>query len=141
MINKEKNQSLNADEIDLLALFKALQFNYLTISISTVIFIFIAGIYCFMAAPIYQANATLQYDKANQASLLDQMNDVMPFGSHANPVESEVEVIKSRMVLGKTVSDLNLDIQISPSGLLPKLSRNTIAIDIGQYHLPSSLMD
>lgn len=141
MINKEKNQSLNADEIDLLALFKALQFNYLTISISTVIFIFIAGIYCFMAAPIYQANATLQYDKANQASLLDQMNDVMPFGSHANPVESEVEVIKSRMVLGKTVSDLNLDIQISPSGLLPKLSRNTIAIDIGQYYLPSSLMD
>ncbi|NHX34819.1 tyrosine protein kinase, partial [Escherichia coli] len=65
--------------------------------------------------------ATLQYDKLGQVSLLDQMSDVMPFGNSNNQVDSEIEVIKSRMVLGKTVADLNLDTQAAPEGFVSKL--------------------
>ncbi|MEX6225453.1 Wzz/FepE/Etk N-terminal domain-containing protein [Providencia hangzhouensis] len=42
----------------------------------TVIFAAIAIAYSLLATPIYQANATLQYDKLGQVSLLDQMSDV-----------------------------------------------------------------
>ncbi len=71
-----------------------------------------------LATPIYQANATLQYDKASQVSLVDQMSEMMPLASSGGQVDSEIEVIKSRMVLGKTVTNLNLDTQIAPAGFL-----------------------
>ncbi|OHT22603.1 tyrosine protein kinase [Providencia stuartii] len=140
MMNTPKSNVLASDEIDLLALFKALKTNYIKISFFTIIFILIAVIYCFSATPIYQANATLQYDKMNQSSLLDKMTDVMPFTNNASQVDSEIEVIKSRMVLGKTVSDLNLDIQVSPKGFLNNLLDDNSTIVITSYSLPESLL-
>ncbi|WP_419210283.1 polysaccharide biosynthesis tyrosine autokinase [Providencia manganoxydans] len=139
-MNTPKSNVLASDEIDLLALFKALKTNYIKISFFTIIFILIAVIYCFSATPIYQANATLQYDKMNQSSLLDKMTDVMPFTNNASQVDSEIEVIKSRMVLGKTVSDLNLDIQVSPKGFLNNLLDDNSTIVITSYSLPESLL-
>ncbi|KGI83577.1 tyrosine protein kinase, partial [Exiguobacterium mexicanum] len=93
-----------------------------------------------LATPIYQANATLQYDKLGQVSLLDQMSDVMPFGNSNNQVDSEVEVIQSRMVLGKTVADLNLDTQAAPEGILNRLLGKVAPIDIALFQLPESLI-
>ncbi|MBP6123941.1 polysaccharide biosynthesis tyrosine autokinase, partial [Providencia sp.] len=107
----------------------------------TVIFAAIAVAYSLLATPIYQANATLQYDKLGQVSLLDQMSDVMPFSNSNNQVDSEIEVIRSRMVLGKTVSDLNLDAQIAPTGFVNKLLGETASINIGLLQLPESLLD
>ncbi|APC14031.1 MULTISPECIES: polysaccharide biosynthesis tyrosine autokinase [Providencia] len=139
-MNTTKNSSPASDEIDLLALFKVLKSNTIKIGFFTVIFAAIAIAYSLLATPIYQANATLQYDKLGQVSLLDQMNDVMPFGNSNNQVDSEIEVIKSRMVLGKTVADLNLDTQAAPEGFLNKLLGKVAPIDIALFQLPESLI-
>ncbi|NIH24456.1 polysaccharide biosynthesis tyrosine autokinase [Providencia heimbachae] len=141
MMNTTKNSAPASDEIDLLALFKVLKSNTLKIGFFTVIFAAIAVAYSLLATPIYQANATLQYDKLGQVSLLDQMSDVMPFSNSNNQVDSEIEVIKSRMVLGKTVSDLNLDAQVTPTGFVNKLLGETVSINIGLLQLPESLLD
>ena len=140
-MNTTKNNAPASDEIDLLALFKVLKSNTIKIGFFTVIFAAIAVAYSLLATPIYQANATLQYDKLGQVSLLDQMSDVMPFSNSNNQVDSEIEVIKSRMVLGKTVSDLNLDAQVTPTGFVNKLLGETASINIDLLQLPESLLD
>ncbi|MTC21187.1 polysaccharide biosynthesis tyrosine autokinase [Providencia stuartii] len=139
-MNTTKTSSAASDEIDLLALFKVLKSSYLKIGIFTLFFIVIGAAYSFLATPIYQANATLQYDKMSQVSLLDQMSDVMPFANNNNQVDSEIEVIKSRMVLGKTVADLNLDTQIAPAGFFDKLWGDKFSVAISLYFLPEYLI-
>ena len=139
-MNTTKNSAPAADEIDLLALFKVLKSNFIKIGFFTVIFAAVAVAYSLLATPIYQANATLQYDKLGQVSLLDQMSDVMPFSNSNNQVDSEIEVIKSRMVLGKTVSNLNLDVQTAPTGFINKLLGETAPISVALYQLPENLL-
>nr|AFV53204.1 Wzc [Providencia alcalifaciens] len=140
MNNTEKKHSPNADEIDLLAILKTLKSNTLTIAAFTIVAILSAGMYCWFASPIYQANATLQYDKVNQASLLEKMNDGILFGGNNGQIDSEIEVIKSRMVLGKTVSDLNLDIQILPSKIFSRFLSGVPFVHITEYQLPPDLI-
>lgn len=139
-MNTTKNSSPASDEIDLLALFKVLKSNTIKIGFFTVIFAAIAVAYSLLATPIYQANATLQYDKLGQVSLLDQMSDVMPFGNSNNQVDSEIEVIKSRMVLGKTVADLNLDTQTAPEGFISKLLGEVAPVQVDLFQLPENLI-
>ncbi len=59
----------------------------------TVIFAAIAVAYSLLVTPVYQANATLQYDKMSQVSLLDQMSNAMPFANSNTQADSEIEVI------------------------------------------------
>ncbi|MCL8608228.1 polysaccharide biosynthesis tyrosine autokinase [Proteus mirabilis] len=139
-MNTTKTSSAASDEIDLLALFKILKSSYLKIGFFTLFFIVIGTAYSFLATPIYQANATLQYDKMSQVSLLDQMSDVMPFANSNSQVDSEIEVIKSRMVLGKTVADLNLDTQVAPAGFFDRLWGDKASVAISLYSLPEHLI-
>ncbi|MER3367307.1 polysaccharide biosynthesis tyrosine autokinase [Providencia rettgeri] len=139
-MNTTKTSSAASDEIDLLALFKILKSSYLKIGFFTLFFIVIGAAYSFLATPIYQANATLQYDKMSQVSLLDQMSDVMPFANSNSQVDSEIEVIKSRMVLGKTVADLNLDTQVAPAGFFDSFWGDKASVAISLYSLPEHLI-
>ncbi|MER5059416.1 polysaccharide biosynthesis tyrosine autokinase [Providencia stuartii] len=139
-MNTTKTSSAASDEIDLLALFKILKSSYLKIGFFTLFFIVIGTAYSFLATPIYQANATLQYDKMSQVSLLDQMSDVMPFANSNSQVDSEIEVIKSRMVLGKTVTALNLDTHTAPAGFFDRLWGDKASVAISLYSLPEHLI-
>ncbi|WP_272690500.1 MULTISPECIES: polysaccharide biosynthesis tyrosine autokinase [unclassified Providencia] len=139
-MNTTKTSSAASDEIDLLALFKVLKSSYLKIGFFTLFFIVISAAYSFLATPIYQANATLQYDKASQVSLVDQMSEMMPLSSSNSQVDSEIEVIKSRMVLGKTVADLNLDTQIAPAGFFDKLWGDKSSVAVSLYFVPEPLI-
>ncbi|MGI3384062.1 polysaccharide biosynthesis tyrosine autokinase, partial [Providencia stuartii] len=132
--------SAASDEIDLLALFKVLKSSYLKIGFFTLFFILLAAAYSFLATPIYQANATLQYDKASQVSLVDQMSEMMPLASSGGQVDSEIEVIKSRMVLGKTVTNLNLDTQIAPAGFFDKLWGDKTDAVVALYLVPEDFI-
>ncbi|EPQ5228642.1 polysaccharide biosynthesis tyrosine autokinase [Providencia stuartii] len=139
-MNTTKNSSPASDEIDLLALFKVLKSNTIKIGFFTVFFASVAVAYSLLATPIYQANATLQYDKLGQVSLLDQMSDVMPFSNSSNQIDSEIEVIKSRMVLGKTVADLNLDTQAAPEDFASKLLGEVAPVQVDLFQLPENLI-
>ncbi|EPF7489878.1 polysaccharide biosynthesis tyrosine autokinase [Proteus mirabilis] len=139
-MNTTKTSSAASDEIDLLALFKILKSSYLKIGFFTLFFIVIGAAYSFLATPIYQANATLQYDKASQVSLVDQMSEMMPLSNSNGQVDSEIEVIKSRMVLGKTVTNLNLDTQIAPAGFFDKLWGDKTDAVVALYLVPEDFI-
>ncbi len=140
IMNNTKSSSPATDEIDLLALFKVLKSHYLKIGFFTLFFLLIGAGYSYLATPIYQANATLQYDKQSQVSFFDQMGDLSPFTGGGNQVDSEIEVIKSRMVLGKTVSDLNLDTQVESADLASRLLGSDSNIRVSYYSVPEALV-
>jgi len=71
--------------------------------------------YAFLATPVYQANAMIQIEpkKVGIAGTPDISSK--PFS--VSPATTEIELIKSRAVLGKVVTDLKLDIVQAPKYL------------------------
>lgn len=101
------------DDIDLLQLLSVvIDYRWLIIGI-TATFMFFSVLYATLATPIYQASATVQIeDKSSTISGIEGMDDL--FGSKSQAA-TEIEIIKSRMILGKTVDNLKLNILISPN--------------------------
>lgn len=86
--------------------------HYRIIVITTVFFTLAALIYALSAPPIYQANALIQIEQKQGNALLNNLSQILPETHPQSTAESVL--LKSRMVLGKTVDDLHLQIQIEP---------------------------
>ncbi|MEH2919961.1 tyrosine-protein kinase Wzc [Samsonia erythrinae] len=105
-----KTPETNTDEIDLGRLLGTLlDHRWLIIGV-TALFTIIGILYATFATPIYKADALIQVEQSSGNSLLKDISSVLP---DAKPESAaEIELIKSRMVLGKTVNDLALDISV-----------------------------
>lgn len=68
----------------------------------------LASVVLLYISPVYQADALLQVEPQPGSNLIDNLSQVQREGSRAPRVAPEVELLKSRMILGKTVNDLNL---------------------------------
>lgn len=102
----------DADEIDLLGLFGTLIDHRGLIAAITGIFMATGAAYAVLATPVYQANALLQVE-AKKNDLLG-FSDVSSILGKESPSATEIELIKSRTVIGKTVDDLKLAIIVEP---------------------------
>lgn len=100
------------DEIDLLALFATLWDNKNLIVGITTIFMFFGVAYALLATPIYRANAIVQVEEKSPG--LPGMSDITEMFGGESAAVTEIELIKSRTVLGGAVDKLNLDIVIEP---------------------------
>ncbi|SFU57827.1 tyrosine-protein kinase Etk/Wzc [Nitrosomonas eutropha] len=101
------------DEIDLSQLLGVLIDNKKLIIIITFITCVIGATIAFLGRPIYKADSLLQI-KENGQSMADQLDSLSNFFETKTPVQAEIELIKSRMILGKTISNLHLDIIATP---------------------------
>ncbi|WP_263064938.1 tyrosine-protein kinase Wzc [Dickeya dadantii] len=99
-----------ADEIDLGRLLgTVLDHRWLIISITT-IFTMLGILYALLATPVYQADAMVQVEQNVSDSLMNDISKVLP---DTKPQSApEVELLRSRMVVGKTVQDLGLDTEV-----------------------------
>ncbi|WP_237884456.1 polysaccharide biosynthesis tyrosine autokinase [Pseudomonas sp. PGPR40] len=100
------------DEIDLLGLFGTLIDHKWLIAAVTGAFMAAGVAYAVLATPVYQANALLQVE-AKKNDLLG-FSDVGSMLGKESPSATEIELIKSRAVIGKTVDNLKLDIVVQP---------------------------
>ncbi len=100
------------DEIDLLGLFGTLIDHKWLIAAVTGAFMVAGAAYAVLATPVYQANSLLQVE-AKKNDLLG-FSDVGSMLGKESPSATEIELIKSRAVIGKTVDNLKLDIVIQP---------------------------
>ncbi|UVM40579.1 polysaccharide biosynthesis tyrosine autokinase [Pseudomonas sp. B21-017] len=100
------------DEIDLLGLFGTLIDHKWLIAAVTGAFMVAGAAYAVLATPVFQANALLQVE-AKKNDLLG-FSDVSSMLGKESPSVTEIELIKSRAVIGKTVDNLKLDIVIRP---------------------------
>ena len=108
-----------SDEIDLLALLGALIDNKLTIAACTGVFAVCGIAYALLATPIYRADAVVQIEEKSQGigSLLGDAAGGDMF-SAPSAATTEIELLKSRKVIGQAVDNLKLDIDAHPK-LLP----------------------
>ncbi|HJR31956.1 MAG TPA: GNVR domain-containing protein, partial [Pseudomonas sp.] len=104
------------DEIDLLALFGTLIDSKWIIIGITALFCAIGVAYALLSTPIYQANALVQVEeKKGGMAALGGMGEMSEMFGGTSPAVTEIELLKSRAVLGKAVENLKLDIIIEPN--------------------------
>lgn len=101
------------DEIDLGRLFGLLIDHKWPIAIITASFMVIGVTYAMLATPIYQADALLQVEKKSSGiPALGEMADMFATESEA---ATEIEIMKSRMVIGTVVDQLKLTNSVEPN--------------------------
>ena len=102
-----KNQGTKDDEIDLHQLWGVLSFNKYKIIVSGGMGLLLAVIYLAVASPIYQANALVQVEADKKNQILGDVQSLL--GGGATKSDAEINLARSRMVLGKAVEELNTD--------------------------------
>lgn len=114
MSTNEANQlnQPNDDEIDLLALAGRLWDGRWIIIAVTALFSIAGLAYALLATPIYQANSLIQVEEKQGG--LPGMEELSGLLTSTTAATTEIELIKSRSVLGKVVDELRLDIVVKP---------------------------
>lgn len=109
----------------------------------TAFFMLMATLYTLFATPIYSADAMVQVEQKNTASVLNELQDVIPTTPAS---DTEIQIIESRMVIGKTVDDLGLDTVIQQNyfpvigkGLSRLMGNKPAQIAISRLEIPRSI--
>ena len=114
-----QNSNMTDDTIDLKELFFSLIAQWKVILLCVILSIICAVIYLRITTPIYSTDAMVQVEdskSAASAALLGNLSNAIPGGlGTQSPADAEIEILKSRMVLGKVIQNLNLDIHIQNS--------------------------
>ncbi|HHT0375649.1 TPA: polysaccharide biosynthesis tyrosine autokinase [Raoultella planticola] len=108
LINKSVNK--DADEIDLGRLVgELIDHRKLIISVTALVTLF-ALVYALFATPVYQADALVQVEQKQGNAILNNLSQMLP---DSQPQSApEIALLQSRMILGKTVGDLNLQARV-----------------------------
>ncbi|RKP48307.1 polysaccharide biosynthesis tyrosine autokinase [Trinickia fusca] len=103
----------------------------------TLTIIAMAALYCFLAKPIYSADAHVRVEAGNNASqaLTQTVNGgTVASGGPTLPTDAEIEMIKSRGVVGPVVAQCKLNYSVSPK-TIPLLG--TIAARLATPGVPA----
>lgn len=141
--SRQSSAAVENDEIDLGRLLGYLIDGRWWIVTITALFMVLGVAYALLATPVFKANALLQVEKkASGAALLGDMADVL--GGEQPDAAAEIELLTSRMVLGRTVQELHLDTVVSPD-FFPLIGRGMsrlmghpypkMAVKIGRAHV------
>ncbi|KNC09911.1 hypothetical protein AC791_14955 [Klebsiella sp. RIT-PI-d] len=72
----------------------------------TLFFTVIAVIYALFSTPVYQADALIQVEQKQGNAILSSLSQMIPDSSPESA--PEIQLLQSRMILGKTIDDLSL---------------------------------
>ncbi|HCI6454894.1 TPA: tyrosine-protein kinase, partial [Klebsiella quasipneumoniae subsp. similipneumoniae] len=105
------------------------------------IFILLSLLYVIFSTPIYQSDALVQIEEKQGNAILSNLSQMLPDSQPSSA--PEMALLQSRMILGKTVDDLNLQAQITQNYIpiigrgLAKLSGDKIGdIQISHFFMP-----
>lgn len=137
-----KSVAKDTDEIDLGRLFgELIDHRKLIISV-TALFTLFALVYALFATPIYQADALVQVEQKQGNAILSNLSQMLPSGQPQSA--PEIALLQSRMILGKTVTDLNLQAQVKQNyfpifgrGWSRLLGEKPGVIDVSRLYLPT----
>ncbi|WP_063656227.1 polysaccharide biosynthesis tyrosine autokinase [Aliivibrio fischeri] len=140
-INSTRDTS-TSDEIDLAKLFgQLIDGRWLILSITTLFAI--AGIaFALLSTPIYKADALVQVEQKSNGGMSALVGDMGEMFASESSSTTEIEIIKSRMILGDTVDALNLTTIASPQYMpiigkgLSRLVGEEKAIKVSRFDIP-----
>ncbi|MEE7533064.1 polysaccharide biosynthesis tyrosine autokinase [Klebsiella huaxiensis] len=140
----KNNQTMKeSDEIDLgRFLGELIDHRKIIISITSFITLLML-IYILFSTPIYQADALIQVEQKQGNAILNSISQVLP---NSQPQSSpEISLLQSRMILGKTVDDLNLQTRVEKSyfpifgkGWARLLGEENETVSISQFFLANT---
>ncbi|MGR2768001.1 polysaccharide biosynthesis tyrosine autokinase [Photobacterium ganghwense] len=135
----------DSDEIDLGKLFGILIDNRWLIIAVTFMFAIVGIAYALMATPIYKADALIQVEE--KSSGMPALGDMGELFASESSATTEIEIIKSRMILGKTVDALNLTTVATPNYLpiigkgLTRIQGDKRDIVISRFEVPEYITE
>ncbi len=104
--------AVDNNELDLARLLGELIDHRVSVFICTLLFALCGVLYALFASPVYIADALVQIEEKQQNSLLKSLNQLSPGFSQDS--SAEIQLLKSRMILGETVEALRLRDVITP---------------------------
>ncbi|MGC0810318.1 tyrosine-protein kinase Wzc [Pantoea agglomerans] len=114
------------------------------IIVAVTAFFMLAGtLYTLFATPIYSADALVQVEQKNASTVLNEIDSILP----PTPAsDTEIEILESRMVIGKTVDDLGLDTVVEQNyfpvigkGLSRLMGNKPANIAISRLEIPRTI--
>ncbi len=105
-------QDQTSQEIDLMALLGALIDRKYFIAAVTAVFMAVGVFYAVFATPIYQATAMIQVEDGGAS--VPGFDDMAGMFESTSAAVTEIELLKSRSVIGEAVDTLKLDIVAEP---------------------------
>lgn len=130
---EQKPVEVDEDEVDLRALTQTLWRRKLLIASTTLLAILIGGYYAYaMATPLYRATSVVLLE-TQQESVLDLQSVVGGLSGDDTEINSQLQVLKSRSLIGKVVDRLDLVSDSEFNGRLRKASlRDQIKTQVKQ---------
>lgn len=107
-------QQDDEDGINLLGLLDVVLDQRWLIAGSTAVALVLGGGYAFMATPIFEANSMIQVEDSKGGGMLGDVGGMFDIKS---PASAEIEILRSRLVVGQAVANLQLDLNITPKYL------------------------
>ena len=101
------------DEIDLRQIWDVLSFNKYKIIASGGVGLLLALVYVLVASPVYEANALVQIETNKQNNILGDAQALLGGGGSGSKSDAEINLARSRMVLGRTVDEVKSDVVIA----------------------------
>lgn len=116
----ENQQQISSDDtIDVGQLLQTVVKNKRLIMICILLAVFVAALYLRMTRPVYSVDGLIQVEDKQDASnlLLGSFTNISGLASglvgDKSPADTEIQLLKSRFVLGKVIQNLNLNILVS----------------------------
>ncbi|WP_261885138.1 polysaccharide biosynthesis tyrosine autokinase [Vibrio pomeroyi] len=143
----QQSHTDNSDEIDLGKLFGILLDAKWLIMLTTFAFAVFGVAFALLSTPIYKADALIQIEEKSSGGISSMVGDMGELFSQESSATTEVEIIKSRMILGETVDKFNLTTVTSPNYApivgkgFARLTGDINHIVVSRFTLPSYASD
>lgn len=111
----QQSHTDNSDEIDLGKLLGILLDAKWLVMLTTFAFAVFGIAFALLSTPIYKADALIQIEEKSSGGISSMVGDMGELFSQESSATTEVEIIKSRMILGETVDKFNLTTVTSPN--------------------------
>ncbi|EKO4006631.1 tyrosine-protein kinase [Vibrio fluvialis] len=105
----------SSDEIELGKLFGIIFDSKWIILLTTLLFSLVGVAFALLSTPIYKADSLIQIEQKSSGGIGSLVGDMGELFSSESSATTEIEIIKSRMILGDTVDKFNLTTVIEPS--------------------------
>jgi tyrosine-protein kinase Etk/Wzc len=112
----KSHQHSNNDEIDIGFLLGSLWDHKILIGTLAVFFAMAGLVYATLTTPIYQADALVQVEKKSGTISGADMSQLLG-AKESSDTSTEIEILRSRLILGQVVDQTDLDIEIQPHSL------------------------
>lgn len=127
--------SAKKEETDIGDLLKELAKNWY-IMLPCIILAGIVGVFVALwIRPVYQVDALLQIESKNNKSV-GMMGGLGNLFASASPAETEIELIKSRQIIGDAIEKLHLQYSATPTNFIDRLLHKEGRIDVSQFEVP-----